>query len=408
LQSGQAIVTISDANGRRRDVLLGQFDSPESHLAYQRQLALLSAVPAVVPSAAVPPATLGATDITFAELAIAFLAHAEKHYRHPDGRPTGEIANYHMAIRHAREMCGSLLAAEFGPKLLKAVREKMVAAKWCRRQVNQGVDRLKRMFKWAASEELIPAGVFHALQTVAGLQAGRTAAPDRPGVLPVSDAAVDATLPYLNRHVRGLIEFQRLTGCRPGEACAIRVADIDKAGDVWVFRPAHHKNSYRGTKRSIAIGPKAQTLIERFATDNPEDFLFSPSRCVAEGIAERAAARKTPRYPSHMKRNAAKRVAAPKRAPDEQYTSMVIAHAVRRAVQLANRDGCRNPEYGPTLPLVPPWHPNQIRHLYATTVRREYGLEAAQVSLGHSKADTTQIYAEKNEALAASVAAKIG
>jgi len=35
-------------------------------------------------------------------------------------------------------------------------------------------------------------------------------------------------------------------------------------------------------------------------------------------------------------------------------------------------------------------------------------LEAAQVSLGHSKADTTQIYAEKNEALAASVAAKIG
>jgi DNA polymerase V len=26
----------------------------------------------------------------------------------------------------------------------------------------------------------------------------------------------------LTRHVRGLVEFQRLTGCRPGEACALR------------------------------------------------------------------------------------------------------------------------------------------------------------------------------------------
>jgi hypothetical protein len=25
----------------------------------------------------------------------------------------------------------------------------------------------------------------------------------------------------LTRHVRGLVEFQRLTGCRPGEACSV-------------------------------------------------------------------------------------------------------------------------------------------------------------------------------------------
>lgn len=52
--------------------------------------------------------------------------------------------------------------------------------------------------------------------------------------------------------------------------------------------------------------------------------------------------------------------------------------------------------------------PNQLRHLFATKVRRAHGLEAAQVTLGHARADVTQIYAEKNLALATQVANEIG
>ena len=54
------------------------------------------------------------------------------------------------------------------------------------------------------------------------------------------------------------------------------------------------------------------------------------------------------------------------------------------------------------------WHPNRLRHSYATKVRKAHGLEAAQVLLGHSRADVTQVYAARNEELAVSVAAKIG
>lgn len=36
------------------------------------------------------------------------------------------------------------------------------------------------------------------------------------------------------------------------------------------------------------------------------------------------------------------------------------------------------------------------------------GPEAAQVALGHARADVTQLYAEKNLALAATVAAEMG
>jgi site-specific recombinase XerC len=57
---------------------------------------------------------------------------------------------------------------------------------------------------------------------------------------------------------------------------------------------------------------------------------------------------------------------------------------------------------------VPHWHPNQLRHAHATVVRRRLGLEAAQVALGHERADVTQVYAEKNLALAAKVAVEIG
>ena len=45
---------------------------------------------------------------------------------------------------------------------------------------------------------------------------------------------------------------------------------------------------------------------------------------------------------------------------------------------------------------------------YGTVVRATDGLEAAQVLLGHSKADVTQIYAERDTERAKSVALKIG
>jgi integrase len=54
------------------------------------------------------------------------------------------------------------------------------------------------------------------------------------------------------------------------------------------------------------------------------------------------------------------------------------------------------------------WHPHQLRHNYATNFRREFGLEAAQVLLGHTKADVTQIHAERDMSRAAAVAARIG
>jgi integrase len=365
--------------------------------------------------------------ITVNEVLLAYVQHADQHYRGPDGHPTGETQHVKVVCRAVRELYGMTPAADFGPLALKAVRQRFVAAGWCRRSVNQQIERVRRAFKWAASEELIPFDVYHRLTTVTGLQKGRSAARETEPVEPVDDATVAATLPFLNRQVRGLVEFQRLTGCRPGEACSVRRRDIDTGGDVWLYRPPRHKGSWRGKARTIAIGPKAQSLIREFFTPDITDHLFSPRRAVEEVRADRSANRRTPRYPSHMRRNAAKRKAQPKRTPADRYNRVSYGVAVARACDrafpppgdLAQGKGETQAKWWARLTADERdevkvwqrehrWHPNQLRHAFATRVRKDHGLEAAQVLLGHSRADVTQVYAERNEGLATAVAAKIG
>ena len=393
-KNGNARAVWTDAAGvRQYRTLPGEYASKESLEAF----AVVQLEAAAAPVAAADP-----EGITLTEVFVAYLDHADRHYRGPDGEPTGEIALVKTVVKHTRELYGGTLAGEFGPLALRAVREKFLALGWCRKNVNQQVERLRRVFKWAASVELIPFETFQRLTTVTGLQKGRTAARESEPVAPVDNATVDAVLPYVNRHVRGLIEFQRLTGCRPGEACAVRRCDIDTGGEVWLFRPPHHKTAHRGKSRTIAIGPKAQAMLREFFTPSLEDYLFSPRRAVEELRAKRAANRTTPRYPSHEKRNAAKRKVKPLRTPDECYTPRSYFYAISRAVVKANANRKKS------LPPIPSFSPNRIRHTFATRVRKEHGLEAAQVMLGHSKADVTQIYAERDVGLALEVAAKIG
>ncbi len=54
------------------------------------------------------------------------------------------------------------------------------------------------------------------------------------------------------------------------------------------------------------------------------------------------------------------------------------------------------------------WSPNQLRHTAATRIRKDFGLEAAQVILGHAAADVTQIYAERNADKAREVIRQMG
>lgn len=54
------------------------------------------------------------------------------------------------------------------------------------------------------------------------------------------------------------------------------------------------------------------------------------------------------------------------------------------------------------------WSPNQLRHTRATELREQFGIEAAQVVLGHSDPKTTLVYAEAQFSKAAAIARETG
>jgi integrase len=118
---------------------------------------------------------------------------------------------------------------------------------------------------------------------------------------------------------------------------------------------------------------------------------------VAAFRAKQRSARKTRVQPSQQSRKKVK----PKKQPGQRYTSRTYAATLAQAIERYNKKA-------PADRQLPHWHPNQLRHTFATEVRRRYGLEAAQTLLGHQKADITQVYAERDLTLAVRVAAEIG
>ena len=130
---------------------------------------------------------------------------------------------------------------EFGPLCLEAVQQHLVGEGKARTYVNHLVQVIKQAFKWGVAKELVPVAVHQALATLPGLKQGRTAARETEPVGPVPDAVVDDTILCLPIVVGDMAMVQRLTGCRPGELMAMRPGDIDRSGEIWTYRPAHHK-----------------------------------------------------------------------------------------------------------------------------------------------------------------------
>jgi len=381
-----------------RHVYLGKYGTPASWERYQRMLAERGT------SAAQTSRPTDRHPLTVAELMAAYWEHVIRHYV-KDGRPTGEQNNIRAALRPALELYGRTSAADFGPLALKACRGVMIDAGMSRGVVNQNIGRIRRMFKWAVAEELLPSAVWQSLCAVQGLLRGRSSARDTEPVPPVSESAVDATLPYLPPIVADMVRFQRLTGARPGEVCALRPCDVDRTGEVWCYRPASHKMQHHGRERVVFVGPKAAAVLLPYLLRDAQAFCFSPAESEAKRKAMLRENRKSQVQPSQRDRSKPRA----KRKPADRYTRFSYAKAIHRACRAADATAhAAQPTVPVVLMIVPNWHPNQLRHAAATEIRSRYGLEAAQVVLGHSKADVTQVYAERDFAKAESVMREVG
>ena len=341
---GSARTTV---NGKR--VYLGAYDSPESIAAFDQIMADWEAAHAERrPTVDVA--------LTVSRLAVLFLQHADKEYRR-DGVPTGETANFRHALQSMNNLFHGVRVIDFGPKKLKQLQQQMVKDGFAQQTINGRIRRVKQVFDWGVSEELVSVNVSQALRTVHGLRSGKTAAraPEPKG--PVSVDAVNAIKTLVTSPVWAMIQFMLLTGCRPSEAVSLKWSEIETTKAVWTYTPKHHKTSHKGKSRVIVIGPQGQQVLNGIREMSRSDFVFDPQvgfdEYSREAFGDKAKTRKV----------------------GACYTKHGLNTAVRNACDKAG---------------IARWSPGQLRKTRATQARRDGDLETAQQILGHSSKQTTE------------------
>ena len=336
--SGQAYVRI---NGKFH--YLGEYGSPESRDRYDELIAdwLAGHGP-------------DRHSLTIDELCLRYFKHAKTHYR-KNGKPTSEQSCIQSALRPLITLFGRTRAAEFGPLKLGQYRDDLISRRFAISTIRKHVGRVRSMFKWAASLEMVHVSVYQALLTLPALQAGRTEAWVPDPVEPVPREHIRRARHDVVPAVRGLIDFQLLTGARPGEAVSLTLRQIDMSGDVWRYVPESHKTEHHGKQRVLFIGPRAQTIVRLFMDTSMDAPVFRHAR--------------------------------------GRYTIHGYRWGIRRS---CNRQG------------IEVWSPNQLRHNAATALRRRVSIEDVRTVLGHSSAVTSEIYAEKDMRAAADVMRRLG
>lgn len=230
--SGRAYVQIE---GRAH--YLGKHGTKDSQKAYERFVAEWLARDKR-PVALTSGATVG-------EVIAAYMMHAVDYYRSATGEPTGEAGNMKDALIPVRRLFESSPAAEFGVRKLESVRATMVESGLSRKVANARVNRVRRAWRWAASQEMVPAAVVVELGMLAPLARNRTTAPESRDVGPVAEEVVRDTLPHMPRAVAAMVEVQLLTGCRVNEVVAMKAKDVDRASEPWEYRPGRHKTDHK-------------------------------------------------------------------------------------------------------------------------------------------------------------------
>lgn len=282
--------------------------------------------------------------------------------------------NNRDAIKRMRTFVGGM-AGDFGPKRIKEIQAALIAEKLARSYANAIVARIKGMFAWGVSEELVEETVYRALRTVHEIKPGKgaTETVERD---PVPSDVLEATIARMLPHQAAMVRLQSYTGVRSRSACLATPSQFNRRGEIWEWRP-RHKSENKKKKLRVPIGPKCQEAIGwLFDKKGPKDFLFSPRDSFPGN-------KRPGRLGLHYTR--------------VSYRGFVVA-----AINKVNKKRAEE-----NLPPIEKWFPHRLRHTVGALVNDQWGEEGAAAMLGHH-ANVTKLYTQKRYALAAQIAALIG
>lgn len=331
-----------------------------------------------------PDAVSGAVTVTV--LVAEFWKWAQVRYRKRDGTPTREAQNFVSVIRRLREKYGVLPVEEFGPARLLELRDAWVRGdlgtgdrrRRKRRQtdlardtINGAVRRVRQVFRWGVSRELVSRDLLARLETLEPLGEGQGGR-ETPGTRgAVEWPLVEKTLPALPPLLRAFVTVAFHSGARPSELARLTTAMIDRTEDIWIADLSEHKTAHKGKRRRLFFGPSSiAALTPWLLPAQPDEPIFSPRR-----VDDRQAKRQG------------------KRPPGRTYGRSSLDQALRRAIDRAG---------------VESWSLGQLRHSAAVRMTDAIDLEASRQALGHSSAAMTRHYAAGASAAAVEAARLVG
>ena len=376
-----AVVTL---NGK--DQVLGRWNSKDSKAKYDQLIAEWLTAGRCSKNSA--------DSLTVAELCVDYANRMKKRYKSADGKMSSEWIVVRRVLRDLRKTFGKTKAEDFKALRFKAIREEFVSQGLSRSVVHKYCRHVVRVFKLAAENEKLSPENYRSMKAVEPLKEKDTTAHENDPIKPIDEESVDKALEHLHGIAADMVRIQLLTGMRPGEVCQLKPNCIDSSGDIWLFKPEHHKNEHRNQPRIICIGNQAQDILRPYLLRDKDSFCFDPSEAVEQVRRKRNLERVIPPTQGNY-RGKTKPTCKPKREAGRSYTTNSYRRAIHRACDAAK---------------IPRWSPNRLRKTAGTKIRRETGsLEVAQAVLGHKSRSTTErFYAEIDVTLAADCMKKIG
>lgn len=326
------------------------------------------------------------------DLAELFVAEVRKDCTSPGNGP----AHYELAFRPLVKLYGLHPAAEFDAAALEAVRDEMIRLGWKRSHVNRNVGRVRRCFRWGGRRKHVPPAVYQDLMTVESLRKGQRGVKERVRRRPAEESHVAAVAGHLTAPMAAMLWLCWHTGARPGEIRRMRVEEVDRSGDVWVYSLAEHKNGWRGQSRDVSIGPKGQAVLRPWLDLAGEGHVFSPKRCIAIHRAALAAEEAGDVLTAvqaealHWFDRVPGRAVA---AATDSYTANGFEASMRRAAAAAGLTW---------------FSAYSCRHGARMRVSREAGDEAARAVLGQRSIETLVHYGQLDLKLATETQRKLG
>jgi hypothetical protein len=211
--SGQATARFFTADGSRKPLYFGKHGSPEAWAKYRATCEQYKNNDFVLPEDQPHHENLQDCPVLIRHVTAVYREHVKERYAQRER----ELSRLSNLCDDLDEFSGDCCVDLFGVLKLGAIRRIFIDRGWTRKYINRMVRETLRLFRYAATRELIDASIHTKLSLIEPLEEGFCSAPEGRETTPVDIEHVRKTAKHLSPVLRTMVELQAASGMRPTE-----------------------------------------------------------------------------------------------------------------------------------------------------------------------------------------------